>query len=92
MTQQKKRGLFHPGHVATVRRPQQVSNEQINKLLVMLSIAGEITSDFNEHTNQWEYDVDGAVRWVELQMGYMIDSLGELTNGQIGACFEELDG
>jgi len=61
---------------------------QIKKLLTMLSVAELIDSWFENRERQW--DEDGAIEWVRSTMGIKVKHLSDLTNTQIGKCFEEL--
>ena len=65
---------------------------QVNKLLVMLSTDGYIEGTYDRYSGEWEYDIDQAIEWVQSQMNYSIKRLEDLTQKQIGACYQELGG
>lgn len=65
---------------------------QINKLMAMLKHAGELKKV--PHSNDWdEYRdacEDEAIAWVKDKLGMRVLVLSELTQGQIGRCFDLL--
>ena len=64
---------------------------QINKLLVMLSINGSITSEYDRDLGEWDYDERDAIAWLRSEIGIVVDDLSDLTHGQCGRCYEELE-
>jgi hypothetical protein len=80
----KQRHIFRP----LDDRP--ASSAQINKLLVMLSKQELIWSQYDRDAREWEYSDEDAVAWIRKELGFKIDSLDQLTHGQVSAAYEEL--
>lgn len=62
--------------------------KQVKKLLVMLSMNELIDSWFENRERV--FDEDGAIEWVRQTIGLRVKHLGDMTQKQIGRCFEEL--
>lgn len=80
----KARQIFRP------MESRSASPAQINKLLVMLSKAELIWSKYDNDMREWDYSESDAVAWIRQTLGFDIHALTQLSQGQIGACYEEL--